>query len=315
MEADGDPAQLSGLKLRDERRITSNAVIQLFAIDDDSPVVIADGMIDLSEALIDQLETRLSLQRRFEQDEAARRWEKLESLAEFAAGAGHEINNPVATITGRAAQLLRDETDPDRRRSLATIGGQALRIRDMIGDVMLFARPPEPQPESVHLDEVVERVVEQLVEEVEAKQCTVKIEGDGELRLFADVTQLEVVVSNLLRNSLEAIDDGGDVVVQWKIAPNDATRHPPADAGGSPSPALIEVVDNGRGFTEIERRHLFDPFFSGRQAGRGLGFGLCKCWRIVSNHGGCIDVESQPGRTRFFIEWPIATNDDSPISS
>ena len=67
---------------------------------------------------------------------------KLEALAEFAAGAGHEINNPVATIVGRAELLLKGETNPERRQALLTIGAQALRIRDMIGDLMVFARPP-----------------------------------------------------------------------------------------------------------------------------------------------------------------------------
>src|SRR5579872_5831871 len=76
---------------------------------------------------------------------------KLRALAEFAAGAGHEINNPVATIVGYAQQLLADETNPDRRHALATIGAQAYRIRDMIGDVMLFARPPAPHPQVIDL--------------------------------------------------------------------------------------------------------------------------------------------------------------------
>src|SRR3974390_1641179 len=83
---------------------------------------------------------------------------KLRALAEFAAGAGHEINNPVATIVGYVQQLLADERDPDRRHALATIGAQAYRIRDMIGDCMLFARPPQPQPEPLELAAVVREV-------------------------------------------------------------------------------------------------------------------------------------------------------------
>ena len=74
--------------------------------------------------------------------------DRLESLAEFAAGAGHEFNNPVATIVGRVQLLLRDEADPARRQALETIAGQAYRIRDMISDVMVFARPPAAEPAS-----------------------------------------------------------------------------------------------------------------------------------------------------------------------
>lgn len=95
---------------------------------------------------------------------------KLEALAEFAAGAGHEINNPVATIVGRTELLLKGETNPERRQALLTIGAQALRIRDMIGDLMVYARPPQPQPESLNLVEVVNEVVLKLDESLRAKK-------------------------------------------------------------------------------------------------------------------------------------------------
>ncbi len=76
--------------------------------------------------------------------DAALEAEKLEALAEFAAGAGHEINNPLTVISGRAQLLLRDEKDPERRRTLALIRAQAVRVNEMIADMRLFARPPEP---------------------------------------------------------------------------------------------------------------------------------------------------------------------------
>ena len=68
---------------------------------------------------------------------------------------------------------------------------------------------------------------------------------------------------------------------------------------------MIRVTDDGPGITPEERRHIFDPFYSARQAGRGLGLGLSKCWRIVTNHGGRIEVESRPGQgTTFVITLP-----------
>src|ERR1043166_9640318 len=84
---------------------------------------------------------------------------KLAALAEFAAGAGHEINNPLAVITGRVQLLLRGERDPERRRDFAMIHTQALRIHEMIVDLMLFARPPEPQPRSCDVGAIVEAAV------------------------------------------------------------------------------------------------------------------------------------------------------------
>jgi len=68
----------------------------------------------------------------------------------------------------------------------------------------------------------------------------------------------------------------------------------------------LTIADNGPGITAEERRHIFDPFFSARQAGRGLGMGLSKCWRIVTNHGGSVEVESQPGQgATFRIRLPV----------
>jgi signal transduction histidine kinase len=218
--------------------------------------------------------------------------EKLESLAEFAAGAGHELNNPVATIAARAQLLLKDETDPERRRALAVIGGQALRIRDMIGDLMLFARPPLPLPEELDLSAEISGIVEKLRKDSDERCCRLVFAPAESVSVFADATQLRVVVSNLLRNSLEALPDAnGEIAV---------TCGPSGERMSQ-----FTVTDNGCGLSDNDRRHLFDPFYSGRQAGRGLGFGLCKCWRIVSNHGGRIEVEAHDGRTTFRVIWPV----------
>lgn len=207
---------------------------------------------------------------------------KLESLAEFAAGAGHEINNPVATIVGRAQLLLSTETDPDRRHSLEVIGGQALRIRDMIGDVMLFGRPPVPRCISLPLSELVAEAIRSQ-ESLTSRQAAI-IEADvaEDLRIWADRTQLLVVLTALLRNSLEVADRPGVII---KVS---ASRQERSERRG----VVVRVQDDGPGMTDVDREHLFDPFYSGRQAGRGLGFGLSKCWRIVRQHDGEIKVLS-----------------------
>ena len=87
---------------------------------------------------------------------------KLEALAEFAAGAGHEINNPIAVVAGRAQLFLRHETDPERRRELAVMNAQAMRVYEMIADMMLFARPPEPRLETCALPALLAKLVAEL---------------------------------------------------------------------------------------------------------------------------------------------------------
>lgn len=219
---------------------------------------------------------------------------KLEALAEFAAGAGHEINNPVATIVGRAELLLRGETNPERRQALLTIGAQALRIRDMIGDLMLFARPPKPEAKSLNLAEVMDDVLRKLEDTLRAKSLRVVRQGESSVPIFADPVQLRIVLSNLLLNSANASAPESSITVDCSTRKDDSRQW-----------AVLTVQDRGTGLSDIEREHLFDPFFSGRQAGRGLGFGLCKCWRIVEQHGGQIDCESSAGHgTTFRVTWP-----------
>jgi signal transduction histidine kinase len=216
---------------------------------------------------------------------------RLAALAEFAAGAGHEINNPLATIIGRAQQLLRDEADPQRRQSLATIAAQAYRIRDMIGDVMLFARPPQPERQSFDAVAACRQVVDRLAEPLAQSQCRAVVNGPETLQLAADPTQFAVVVSELVRNALTALQPaGGEIRL---------------DLAATESGISVAVTDRGRGFSELERQHAFDPFFSGRQAGRGLGFGLCKVARILDQHGGRVAITSPPGGpTTVTTFWP-----------
>lgn len=232
--------------------------------------------------------------------------DRLEALAEFAAGAGHEINNPVFTIVARVELLLKGETDPQRRHWLSIIGGQAERIRDMIADAMLFARPPEAHPESLDLASEVKTVLEQLAARAVQQGCTIDLHAHGKVSVWADRVQLSIVISSLVSNSLNALVEGGPISIDVRTTEADH---------GRPT-ALISVTDHGPGLNEKDRLHLFDPFYSGRQAGRGLGFGLPKCWRIVSDHQGQIEVSSAPGEaTTFTVYWPSAPSPDDTGSA
>src|ERR1700730_10577250 len=110
---------------------------------------------------------------------------KLRALAEFAAGAAPDIKNPVATIVGYAQQLLAGETDPDRRHALSTIGAQAYRIRDMIGDVMLFARPPLPRLQNLDLVFVVRELVTKVADEARGAAIRIAAQADTETPIVA----------------------------------------------------------------------------------------------------------------------------------
>jgi signal transduction histidine kinase len=206
--------------------------------------------------------------------------EKLESLKELAYGASHEINNPLANIAARAQTLLADEADPERRRMLVAIHRQAMRAHEMISDLMLFARPPKLQFGPVNLGRIVEHVVDEHREM--ASERDIQLAHDCNhptIELTADETQLGVAIWAVVTNAIEAVGSGGRVEVITRLS-------------GLAGQSWAEVVvrDDGPGISPEVRRHMFDPFFSGREAGRGLGFGLSKCWRIVTDHGGQVVV-------------------------
>ncbi len=218
--------------------------------------------------------------------------EKLAAMAEFAAGAGHEINNPLAIIAGRAQLCLRDETDPERRRELALINAQVKRAYEMIADMRLFARPPRPELKTVELASFLDSLVVELAAAAAEQHVSLTRTGEkGRLEIEADPVQLHVAVRALATNAFEALAGGGHVGI-------DLCRLD--DFVG------IVVSDDGPGILPAHRPHIFDPFYSARQAGRGLGLGLSKCWRIVGLHHGRIEVQSEPGQgARFTVTLPL----------
>jgi signal transduction histidine kinase len=256
---------------------------------------IAANSADLAE-LIPQLGHLLSRLAVLEHDFAGQlEREKLAAMQALAYGASHEINNPLANIAARAQSLLVDEKDPQRRRSLATINAQAFRAHEMIADLMLFAKPPAPQKKSVDLVPLAEQVVRELADDArdQGTELIRQAGGTSELVVQADEAQLGVALRALCQNALEAVRRGGRIFVT-------------VDRSGGA--AQIRVADSGPGLTEEARRHLFDPFYSGREAGRGLGLGLSKVWRIMELHGGQIVVESRAGEgATFTLVFPPNT--------
>ena len=223
--------------------------------------------------------------------------QKLDAMKELAYGASHEINNPLANIAARAQNLLRDEAAPERRRSLEMIHQQAMRAHEMIADLMLFARPPQLQFEPVDLCELAQTIGTAAEDEFARHDIRLVLHLSGvDCHVEADAQQLQVALGALLRNSQEAIGAGGTIEI---------TVRENADS----EDFSIEVLDTGAGISPEVRKHLFDPFYSGREAGRGLGFGLSKCWRIVTDHGGTLEVDDAiSAGARFTMRLPARQN-------
>ncbi len=206
---------------------------------------------------------------------------RLEAVREFAYGAGHEINNPLANIAARAQSLLPEERDPERRRRLATIVDQAFRARDMIGGLMVYARPPKPRPADVAIDEIVRSAVDAVRPLAETRGLRLGYSPPpSPVAVVVDAAQVAEAIRALVTNAVEAGDPGGQVVI---------------------------VADDGPGMDPVTARRAFDPFYSGRDAGRGIGLGLPKALRLIESNGGGLAVESHRGRgTTVAIDLPLA---------
>ncbi len=232
---------------------------------------------------------------------------KLSALAEMAAGAGHEINNPLAVISGQAQYLLSHEADPVRCKSLQTIVGQAQRIHQILNDLMHFARPSPAQLQAIEAGELVQEVAELLHEWAEPLQVRLESQVPASLpgRLYADRKQAQRILSCLWRNAIEAAPAQGWAAVRVEL---------PADGW-----LELIVEDNGPGPTPAALAHIFDPFYSGRSAGRGRGLGLPTAWRLAQQNGGDVRFAGHhQGVTRFvcrlpFISLPRANGDGTYI--
>lgn len=244
------------------------------------------------EAQLDSLSKSLSEARgRF--DEAVRD-AKLSAMAEFTAGASHEINNPLAVISGNAQLLMGGEADPDRQRRLGAVVRAAGRIHDILLASRQFARPSSPRPEAVAVRNILDAVWDEY--RPAAEDRGVRLESpagiDDRLAANADPGQLRQIVAQLARNAIEAAPSGGSVR---------------ATAAADGDRVVIALEDTGPGPAAGDVPHLFDPFFSGRDAGRGRGLGLSVAWQLARLNGGTVAYAPVPaGPTRFTLTLPRA---------
>lgn len=220
------------------------------------------------------------------------REQKLTAVAELAAGAGHEINNPLAVISGQAQYLLKAEEDLSRAKALERIIGQTTRIHVLLRDLMLFARPPEPAYKVTPIIKMVKQAVNSVHDLAISRG--VKLEQRPiatKANITCDPQLMGVAVKCLLQNSIEAAPAGGWVRVTAQTANHKL---------------VIHVEDNGPGVPVHLHENIFDPFFSGRSAGRGVGLGLSKVWRIAQLHNGDVRLTIGPGKpTCFVLEVPL----------
>lgn len=220
----------------------------------------------------------------------------LSTIAAMASGAAHELNNPLAVISGRA-QLLASQTENEAlRRDLSMIASQAQACSDIVTELMEFATPASMTPEAVDPVELVEGLRSELASAglLDASELVVESDAGGRAAWF-DRGRLRLILRELIDNALAAMEEG----------PRRMTVKAGVDL--TEENVVVLVADNGRGMTPEVRERAFDPFYSHRAAGRGRGLGLSKVQRWVEQGGGTIRLESEPGAgTQVELRLPIA---------
>lgn len=227
-------------------------------------------------------------------DRQVAQMDKLATLGELAMGLAHEIGNPLAGMKAVVQSLLLDErVDSEIIEDLRRLEGEVDRLTAFLGSFRNMAAPRPPVLSCQSLASAVDDMLFWIRKPAHGHGVEVAAEIDPMLPpLSADAAQLRQVLLNLFVNALHAMPGGGRMHVR-----------------GVPEGAFarIEVHDNGHGIPAELQPHIFKPFFSTRVDGSGLGLAVCS--KLVADHGGRIEVTSEPGSTTFTIRWPLAAAD------
>lgn len=222
--------------------------------------------------------------------------EKLSSLGTLTAGVAHQLNNPLNNISTSCQIAIDEFTSGDEKiqqQMLHNIEQETLRARDVVKNLLEFARTQEFAPQQAALAEVVHKSILLAKSQIRPDiGMTVDIPAD--LVLPMDVQRMQEVFINLIINATQAIDRQGQITI--RAALDVATGE-----------VVIEIQDNGQGIPEKNLARIFDPFFTTKEVGVGTGLGLSVVYGIVQQHRGSIAVQSKAGQgTSFFIRLPGA---------
>jgi signal transduction histidine kinase len=232
------------------------------------------------------------------------RSERLAAIGELASVVGHELRNPLGVITNAhyllRTVLARGQADPDATRHLSTAEREVGAATLIVGDLLDYARARQPVTNPVDVSDLLTEI-----QSILPAPPGVGVSRDEQPNLpsvQADRDQLRQVLLNLLANAYEAVQARTAGGAQ-ETGPNGGTVTIRTSSAGDK--VSIAVADNGIGMDDETRAQVFEPFFSGKTRGTGLGLAVTR--RIVDSHGGAIRIESEPGvGTTFTVEFPVA---------
>jgi signal transduction histidine kinase len=219
------------------------------------------------------------------------RADKLATIGELAAGAAHEIRNPLTAVKSSLQYLQDKNPDETARKLLATALEETGRIEEILSGMLSFSRPSEMKKERHDLLETLRECLELISFQARKnKVAIVQAYPAAPIVLAADRSQLKQLFLNILLNAVQAMPAGGEIRVQASVP--DGIK------------ALVSVADTGEGILEENLDRIFDPFFTTKKGGTGLGLSIC--YGIVKSHEGEIEVKSRPGQgTTVIVKLPL----------
>jgi signal transduction histidine kinase len=237
--------------------------------------------------------------------------DKMIALGKLVASAVHEINNPIAAIFTFSKVMLRmvkaaaeDGLDKDEmqemERFLELVGNESKRCGDIVSNLLSFSRNRPMHRRQVDVNEVVGKIMLLLRHKMELQNIQLSVDLAPEMpSIHGDLSQIQQCIMNLVFNAVEAMPNGGQMTLRTRLEPEKGM-------------VVIEVQDTGCGISEEDRSRIFEPFFSTKTAGKGIGLGLAVVYGIIKEHGGMIDFESEPGvGTTFRILLETSSSNNS----
>jgi signal transduction histidine kinase len=222
--------------------------------------------------------------------------EKMALLGKLAAGTAHSIRNPLTSVKMRLFSLNRScDFTPNQQEDFSVISGEILQINKIVENFLEFARPPKLKMKKMSPSIVVDSALRLLDQRLKSYHVTTRLIRHHPLaETFLDPEQLKEVMVNIIINACEAMDKNGLIIIQEEENFVEPLK----------KVAVIRIIDDGPGIPPVVKEQVFNPFFTTKDDGTGLGMSIA--FNIINEHGGWLDVASEHGRgASFIITLPI----------
>jgi len=237
-------------------------------------------------------EVKLKTEELLDSQERLLRSERFAAVGESAAYVSHEIKNPLMVIGGLARQVEKKVDEPGLKEKLHIIQAEVQRLENFLGDLRDFTRPATPVKQKIDINKIIHEVDALMAEEAKNQGVILEEHLDPKVPpLQADPNQMKQVLLNLMKNAFEALDSGGKVILS---------------SGCEDNRVWFSVQDTGMGMSPEVLKKIFNPFFTTKKKGSGLGLAVIN--KIVGDHHGTVSVESAPDKgTTFRVDLPLGS--------